>query len=283
MDKVCFVIMPITTPKEFIPAYRDDPEHFIHVMDCLFRPAIEMAEFKPIFPITQGSEIIHAEIISNIESADLVLCDMSILNPNVFFELGIRTALNKPVCLIKDNVIDKVPFDTNIINYHIYSPDLSSWIVKYEIEKLASHIKESFSKSNNCNSLWKYFSLKSIATPPEKMGGDIDKIEYLTMQVDAIRKQLAPIQVKFETPTTKSPKYVTRGQPENKNEFIEEITELLSSFGLDEDDVDLVFPSNECTRMFLSFKGGIRKTMPDDFFTKLHYISKKYGINIDSY
>lgn len=135
--------MPITTPLELVSNFKDDSKHFLHVMECLFMPAIEKAGFEPILPITQGSEIIQGHIISNIESSDLVLCDMSIHNPNVFFELGIRTALNKPVCLVKDDITEKVPFDTAVINYHTYSHDLSSWIVKQEIERLVNHINES--------------------------------------------------------------------------------------------------------------------------------------------
>lgn len=189
-DKTCFIMMPLSITNELLSIYKGNSDHFLNVMKYLFKPAIEKAGFKPIFPKVQGSEIIHAEIIHNIESSDLVLCDMSILNPNVFFELGIRTALNKPVCLIKDNVVEKVPFDTNIINYHTYSSDMSIWIVLDEIEKLADHIKESYSKSNNFNSLWRYFSLKSIATMDVNLDNNNGKMEYLIMEVEAMRKQL---------------------------------------------------------------------------------------------
>jgi hypothetical protein len=188
-NKKCFIIMPITTPQELFSRYNNDQDHFFHVMTCLFIPAIKKARFEPILPRTQGSDFIHADIISKIESSDLVLCDMSILNPNVFFELGIRTALNKPVCLIKDEFLQDVPFDTNILNYHTYSADLSNWKIKPEIENLANHIKISFNKNNDCNPLWKYFSLKLIVTMQEKTNED-SRMEYLIMQVDALRKQL---------------------------------------------------------------------------------------------
>ena len=88
--KTCFIIMPITTPEELIPRFKNDKNHFLHVLENLFVPAIEKADFKSIKPIAKGSDLIHAEIIKNLNVADLVLCDMSILNPNVFFEYGIR-------------------------------------------------------------------------------------------------------------------------------------------------------------------------------------------------
>jgi len=288
-DKECFIIMPISTPVDFIPAYNNDPEHFLHVMKCLFKPAIEKAGFKAILPVIQGSEIIHGEIISKIESSDLVLCDMSILNPNVFFELGIRTALNKPVCLVKDNVLDKVPFDTNIINYHVYSPDLSSWVVKSQVEKLANHISESFKKSNNCNSLWKYFSLRSIATPPEKLDGEAEKIEYLTMQVDAIRKQLNESlePTLFESPKD-SYQFLGEGlQHEDQALFFKrDVIELLSEYGVNNSvqvDINTDFKTDfgGTKKAHISSRDNkVFKALSKDFFRKLEYISSKYGIKV---
>lgn len=282
-DKECFIIMPITTPADYIPVYNDS-EHFLHVMKCLLEPAIEKAGFIPIPPVTQGSEIIQGEIISNIENSDLVLCDMSILNPNVFFELGIRTALNKPVCLVKDNVTEKIPFDTSIINYCTYSPDLSSWITKAEIEKLSEHIIKSFSKSNNCNSLWKYFSLKSIATPPEKLNGDTEKIEYLMMQVDAIRRQLIPEKTITEKYNSEGCNFETKTiQPKDKNHIVEDIMNLLAEYNIDKDHVKISISSGADKIIHIIFDRRTKITVPDVFYKKLYNISKNYKVNIDAY
>jgi nucleoside 2-deoxyribosyltransferase len=167
-ERKCFIIMPIITPRDLISYYKDDVQHFLHIMSLLFLPAITKAGFVPISPISQDSETIHSEILSVIESADLVLCDISIHNPNVFFELGIRTALNKPVCLVKDDITENVPFDTHI-NCHTYLSNFSAWTIEKEIERLASYIMDSFSISNNSNSLWKYFDFKSYATHKRKL------------------------------------------------------------------------------------------------------------------
>lgn len=85
----CFIAMPITTRKEQSEAY-GDTQHWRHVMDHLFVPAIEKAGFEPKLPMSTGTEMIHAEIVKNLETCDLVLVDLSSLNPNVFFELGVR-------------------------------------------------------------------------------------------------------------------------------------------------------------------------------------------------
>jgi len=60
--KSCFIIMPITTPVQFLPIYREDADHFIHVLECLFIPAIEKADFNPIRPIAKGAELIHGNM-----------------------------------------------------------------------------------------------------------------------------------------------------------------------------------------------------------------------------
>lgn len=191
--KKCFIIMPITTPEHFLDKYRDSPHHFSHVLDYLFIPAIESSGYDPVPPKVKGSDVIHGEIIKNLEEADLVLCDMSCLNPNVFFEFGIRTALNHPVCITKDELIKKVPFDPSIQNYHEYKSTLESWELDDEIKKLTDHIKESATRSKGENSLWKYFGLSSEARPHEGATGVDAKLDYLTLQFDSLRQQISTI------------------------------------------------------------------------------------------
>jgi hypothetical protein len=184
--------MPISTPENWLIHYSNDKDHFEHVLEHLLIPSLEKVDLEPISPITKGSELIHGEIIKNIEIADLVICDMSTLNPNVFFELGIRTALNKPICLIKDDVTPKIPFDTSIINNHEYLSALNPWTLDEEINAIANHIEESLKRNEDTNSLWKYFSLSSTAHPVEPEKGIDGRIDFLTMQIEALRNQLMP-------------------------------------------------------------------------------------------
>lgn len=186
----CFVIMPISTPEALLPAYGKDAEHFSHVLKHLFIPAIKEAAFSPIPPVAQGADVIQAEIVKNLETADLVLCDISTLNPNVFFELGCRTALNKPVCYVMDDLTRGIPFDTGIINHYTYSHLIVPWTLDDEVERLAEHIRVSADRSKNKNMLWEFFGLRSSAKAIESRGEESDLLSYLTMQVDAIKKRM---------------------------------------------------------------------------------------------
>lgn len=201
--KECFIIMPITTPDVLMPKYGGDKDHFGHVLEHLFVPALEKAEIEPIPPKAQGSDLIQGEIIKNLEKAELVLCDMSGLNPNVFFELGIRTALNKPVCLVVDDLTERVPFDINMVNHHEYLSSLNAWELEDEEQKLTKHITSSMKRSDDKNALWQYFGLSAMAEPTEGKGDVQDSIAYLTRQVEAMRKQVSPEQDSTLTPEKK--------------------------------------------------------------------------------
>jgi len=188
--KKCFIIMPITTPEQSRQDYSGDPEHFKHVLDHLFIPAIENAGFKPILPIARGSDMIHGRIINKLVISDLVLCDMSSLNPNVFFELGIRTALNKPVSHVVDDVTSKPPFDTSIINYHTYKSSLEPWLLQDEIKKLSIHIKESTETSGDTNTMWKNLGISLSAQRAEIEEGRDAQMSYLIMQVESLKEKI---------------------------------------------------------------------------------------------
>ncbi len=189
-NKNCFIIMPITTPESLLPTYRDGSEHFKHVLECLFIPAIEKAGFTPQPPTAQGSDLIHAEVIKRLESAEIVLCDMSTLNPNVFFEFGIRTSLNKPVCVVKDELTTQVPFDTAILNYQEYNSAIEPWNLTNEIEIIAKHLTTSVERSKGENTLWKYFGYRTKAVSYKSEDDTESKLEYITYQLDSLRNQV---------------------------------------------------------------------------------------------
>jgi hypothetical protein len=188
--KKCFVIMPITTPDSILSKYRGDKEHFIHVYEHLIVPAIEKTGLEAVPPITKGSELIHDEVIKNLISADVVLCDMSSLNPNVFFELGIRTALNKPISLIKDDLTASIPFDISPINYHTYLSGLSIWEIEKEIVDLSNHLINTVEKKGDSNSLWNRFGFNVQAQPIKGREGIEGRLEVLSLQMDGLSRQI---------------------------------------------------------------------------------------------
>jgi predicted nucleic acid-binding Zn-ribbon protein len=64
------------------------------------------------------------DVIGGIALADLVVADITGLNPNVMYELGICHALNKPTIHFTQD-INSIPFDLKIYRTHEYSSELS--------------------------------------------------------------------------------------------------------------------------------------------------------------
>ncbi|WP_322769970.1 response regulator [Frankia sp. Cr1] len=179
----CFIAMPISTPGGLIEDYDNDGDHFAHVLDHLFIPAIENIGLKPISPLTVGSPVIHAEIIKQITDAQLLLCDMSTLNANVFFELGIRTALNLPVCLVQDTLTGSPPFDLNLVNHHRYNPSLTPWILKDEMPRLQKHLQATLAAGDH-NAMWGIVGLTRRAEAP------IDSADPVAARIELLENQV---------------------------------------------------------------------------------------------
>lgn len=185
--KECFVAMPITT-SEFYADRCGDRDHFDHVLNHLFRPALKGAGYETISPTAAGSGLIHAEIIRHLEEADLVLCDLSGLNPNVFFELGIRTALDRPIAIVKDNLTPQIPFDLGAINTLTYDSALNPWTLTGEIPRMIEHIISSTQSSHDGNAMWRYFGLTKRASPAELVDNPLEaKIDLILSEITSGR------------------------------------------------------------------------------------------------
>jgi len=76
-----------------------------------------------------------SDIVQGINGADLIVADLTDLNPNVFYELGIAHGLGVPTVLITQS-LDEVPFDLKSYRTSEYSARFD------EVEKLKSFLKE---------------------------------------------------------------------------------------------------------------------------------------------
>ena len=117
-DDICGIIMPIGAMP---PRY--SPEHWSGVRKALER-AIQAAEMVPqAVWENQPNDIIQGKILKNLYENEVIVCDVSGLNPNVMLELGMRLATGRPTILVADGT-DKLPFDTSVISHSFYPPSL---------------------------------------------------------------------------------------------------------------------------------------------------------------
>ena len=172
-------------------------------------------------------------MVQNLEKNDLVLCDMSSLNANVFFELGIRTAIGKPACVVKDDVTQKVPFDMTVVNYHTYKSTLAPWALGEEIENLSIHIKESMERSAGENLLWKYFSLSQRAQLPHPKGSEetLDRLAMLSGQIEGLSRKIETISAKPLLMPGLAEEIRKKTRPESIPLFFSEASKIINSVG----------------------------------------------------
>lgn len=116
--KSCFVIMPIGSG--------DVHEIHLNRYDNIIRPAVEgfILNGEQAFDVKRADFIsrtgsINKKVIQNIYKADVVIADLTDLNPNVFYELGVRHSLRNGTILIALEGT-KIPFDVQDLNVIFY-------------------------------------------------------------------------------------------------------------------------------------------------------------------
>ncbi|MFY9607709.1 MAG: hypothetical protein WAU45_03735 [Blastocatellia bacterium] len=118
-----FVIMPFAP--EFTTIYTD-----------VIKPALDEAGYEVSRADTDlNQERILRKIIKGIAGAKLVIAELTSLNPNVLYELGLSHGLRVPTVLLAQS-IDEVPFDLRSHNIQLYSTHFN------EVTKLRVGLKE---------------------------------------------------------------------------------------------------------------------------------------------
>ncbi|MDH4442385.1 MAG: hypothetical protein QE284_18620 [Rhizobium sp.] len=105
--KKCFVVGPIGA---------DDSEDRIHadwLLEMIIQPVFE-EHFKD-FDVTRADKIsdpgrIDAQVISSLLDSELVIADLTTLNPNAFYEIGIRHTVQRPIIHMHLEG-ERIPFD----------------------------------------------------------------------------------------------------------------------------------------------------------------------------
>src|SRR5260370_13831809 len=127
--KLCFVIGPIG------PDNGDARIHADWLLEGIIRPV--MAEF-PQFRVKRADEetrpgLIDVQMIDDLLNADLVIADLSLLNPNAFYEIGIRHMAQKPIIHMQ-LIGEDIPFDVSLYRAIKFSRTRYSEIEKARVD-----------------------------------------------------------------------------------------------------------------------------------------------------
>lgn len=133
MNNECFVIQPI------------NDEKFTKRYDDIFKPAIEavgLVAYRVDLDPTVKIPIEDIEL--KIKNAEICFADISVDNPNVWYELGYAFASNKDVVMVCDESRRDFPFDVrhkNIIKYKTESPSDFDILKNRIIEKIKAYLQ----------------------------------------------------------------------------------------------------------------------------------------------
>lgn len=176
-EPICGIIMPISA---IPPKY--DSNHWSDVRRVL-DAAISDAGMEPqIVSDSFESDVIQSRIIHNLYSNEIVVCDVSGLNPNVMFELGMRLTFNKPVIIVTDD-FSSIPFDTKVIEHLGYPPDLHIHKTVDFQKKLTAkilQIRKQVSDGNYASPLAAFGSFQVFQPTTEAVSGE----KYVAERMD---------------------------------------------------------------------------------------------------
>lgn len=134
--KTCGLIMPISAIGEY------DEEHWKEVKECLEDTVKELGFEVRMVSDNDLNLLIPSKIVQSLLQDDIIICDISGINPNVMFELGLRIGFNKSYIILFDEK-QKIPFDINTISCLKYPSTLN----KVQMKKFEKSLKDRIEKS----------------------------------------------------------------------------------------------------------------------------------------
>lgn len=119
-------------------------EDFFSIREHIAK-ALEEIGIEPILVEEQmkiGDEI-RVNIHQAIESAALIILDLTGFSPNVMYELGLAHAKRKPVMLMVQREFDRIPADLEGYHMIVYNPEepiklkrlIMIWAQRYIVER----------------------------------------------------------------------------------------------------------------------------------------------------
>jgi hypothetical protein len=189
VQKLCFVVGPIGS---------QDSEPRIHA-DWLLEEIVQpvMTDFRD-FDVRRADKdprpgLIDAQVIEHLLSAELVIADLSFLNPNAFYEIGIRHMIQKPIIHMQ-LATETIPFDVSLyraIKFSRVRPsDLKAARVELK-EAVEAVLAADYEVVNPITSARGRMKLEENATSRERVL--LDQLEAFGSRLDALEVALRTV------------------------------------------------------------------------------------------
>ena len=223
--KTCFVISPLGAENSATRRAADG------LINSVIRPVCEELGFNVIAPHeinNPGS--ITSQVIKLLVEAELVVANLSELNPNVMYELAVRHAKRLPVVSLID-AGTSLPFDVAAERTIFFTNDMSG-VLELQ-KKLKMSINEAMQEKEPDNPIYRV--LKNIVIQESAKADNNDVELYLLSRMEEMSSQLTRIYMTLEQPRVTS---VNRRSAvvsfsitlKEHSDILEDIERYLSSF-----------------------------------------------------
>ncbi len=260
-----FCVMPIGGKTEAVRRWSDG------ILNEIIRAAFPSDEFRVERADDDSApKPISANIFEKLIKADLVVAELSHMNPNVFLELGVRFAYNRPVIqLVREDVT--VPFDIQDQNTVFYMDDLAGRAeVVGKLKKSYAAIKDKDDWGNPISRALNYMQLSiGNGQTEDRYGKMFEAImsRLDSMQSSAVRRSNAGQQAEDElmkqliSNQMRIPQIV-KAQKQGVSLKMREVVEGLERHGLEVEPIDMS-PSGRL-EMYLQLNGIQRHLIVSD-------------------
>ncbi|MCD4663826.1 MAG: formylglycine-generating enzyme family protein [Bacteroidales bacterium] len=193
MKKTCFIIMPFNEYMDKICKLT-----LKRALNSLGYSLITLAEHH-------GPGSITEEIIHNLFSNELIICDITELNPNVLYELGIaHTVSNKVITICNERKKDLIPFDLIPFYITFYNDDekLIRETLSDQITKTIIDIDNWTSRPNNPVQVHTPIKYKVPLEEQSKLEGEIVNLQ----------NEITALNEKFDNPSIGAGNIIPAGE-----------------------------------------------------------------------
>jgi hypothetical protein len=143
---VCFIIMPFGRK----PDAAGRPIDFDAVHDEIIAPAIAAAGFNGVRADKEMSAgVIHKAMFERLILSEYAVADLTILNANVYYELGVRHAARPQTTVLLSAEASRLPFDVGPLSAMPYSLDSAGRPDKAEADRAALTEKLVYCKNHD--------------------------------------------------------------------------------------------------------------------------------------
>lgn len=192
-NKKCFIITPIGDDNSTVRRAADG------VIKSVIMPVLKELEFEDIVAAHMMPDpgSINKQVIKRVLDDDLVVANLTGLNPNVMYELAVRHAARKPVVIICEKGTN-LPFDINEERTIFYTNDMNGVIELKEKFEVAT--QKAVLDSNPDNPVYRVVESNLIEAAPIK-----DSEKYILHRMDKleelIRQNNEPNRLDLKMPT----------------------------------------------------------------------------------